>query len=87
MYIVEGNIGAGKSTFLKIIHEQIQHITVSFEPLHNWQSKVYGQSLLSNFYQDTKRWAFTMETFAMICRAREHMHESALFTLAIIVFL
>ncbi len=75
MYIVEGNIGAGKSTFLKLIHEHIPHIGVAFEPLHNWQSQVYGQSLLSNFYQDTARWAFTMETFAMICRVREHMHE------------
>lgn len=75
MYIVEGNIGAGKSTFLKLIDEHIAHISVAFEPLHNWQSQVYGQSLLSNFYQDTARWAFTMETFAMICRVREHMHE------------
>lgn len=75
MYIVEGNIGAGKSTFLKLINEHVPHISVAFEPLHNWQSQVYGQSLLSNFYQDTKRWAFTMETFAMICRVREHMHE------------
>ncbi len=75
MYIVEGNIGAGKSTFLKLIDEYVDHISVAFEPLHNWQSQVYGQSLLANFYQDTKRWAFTMETFAMICRVREHIHE------------
>lgn len=75
MYIVEGNIGAGKSTFLTLINEHISHINIALEPLNNWQSQVYGQSLLANFYQDSPRWAFTMETFAMICRMREHVHE------------
>ncbi len=75
MYIVEGNIGAGKSTFLKLIETHIPHISVIFEPLHNWQSQVYGQSILSNFYQEPKRWAYTMETLAMACRVQEHLKE------------
>lgn len=75
MYIVEGNIGAGKSTFLKLIQTSISHISVIYEPLHNWQSQVYGQSILSNFYQDPQRWAYTMETLAMACRVQEHLKE------------
>lgn len=77
MYIVEGNIGTGKSTFLKLIQSHIPHISVVFEPLHNWQSQVYGQSILSNFYTDPQRWAYTMETLAMACRVQEHLKEQA----------
>lgn len=75
MFIVEGNIGAGKTTFLKLISQNFSHISVVFEPLHNWQNKVYGQSLLTNFYKEPKRWAYTMETLAMICRVQEHLKE------------
>lgn len=75
MYIVEGNIGAGKSTFLKLLAQKLPDISIVLEPSHNWQNTSQGQSLLSNFYQDQKRWAYTMETFIMICRAREHMAE------------
>ncbi len=75
MYIVEGNIGAGKSTFLSLIEKHLSHIDVAHEPLHNWQKKVYGQSLLANFYQEPKRWAYSLETFAMICRVREHIKD------------
>lgn len=75
MYLVEGNIGAGKSTFLKLIQTHLPQISVVFEPLHNWQSQVYGQSILSNFYSDPQRWAYTMETLAMACRVQEHLKE------------
>ncbi len=75
MYIVEGNIGAGKSTFLRLIQDHIPEASVAFEPLHNWQTQVYGQSLLANFYEDTKRWAYTMETLALACRVKEHLYE------------
>jgi deoxyadenosine/deoxycytidine kinase len=75
MYILEGNIGAGKSTFLKLIKNYVPEIDVALEPVHNWQKKVYGQSLLANFYQDPHRWAYTLETFAMICRVIEHLKD------------
>jgi thymidine kinase len=75
MYIVEGNIGAGKTTFLKLIQERLPEIAVVFEPLHSWHSQVYGQSILSKFYDDPHRWAYTMETLAMACRVREHLAE------------
>ncbi|OQA36295.1 MAG: Deoxyadenosine/deoxycytidine kinase [Candidatus Dependentiae bacterium ADurb.Bin331] len=75
MYILEGNIGAGKSTFLQLIERRIPTLGVALEPLHNWQKNVYGQSLLANFYQDPHRWSYSFETFAMICRVREHVRE------------
>lgn len=74
MFIVEGNIGAGKSTFLKLLAQKVPQISVVQEPVYDWQSKVYGQSLLANFYEQPQRWAYTFETLTMMCRVREHLH-------------
>src|SRR5579871_3924992 len=73
MYIIEGNIGAGKSTFLRLLSQYLPYIQPMHEPLHNWQSQVYGQSLLSNFYQDPIRWAYTLESLALICRVNDYL--------------
>lgn len=75
MFIVEGNIGAGKTTFLKLIEKYFPNITVVFEPVKNWQKMVSGQSILENFYKDPTRWAYTMETATMISRVEEHIKE------------
>lgn len=75
MYILEGNIGAGKSTFLSLITRHLPHVSVGLEPLHNWHSESSGQSLLQNFYEDPVRWAYTLETLAMMSRIKEHQIE------------
>jgi deoxyguanosine kinase len=74
MYIVEGNIGAGKSTLLALLAKHLPYTSVCFEPREQWQQED-GQSLLTRFYQDPHRWAFTMETVAMIWRVRNHLLE------------
>ncbi|HJM68737.1 MAG TPA: deoxynucleoside kinase [Candidatus Babeliales bacterium] len=73
MYIVEGNIGAGKSTFLRLIDQTISELKVAYEPMDRWDQRESGQSLLSKFYEDPKRWTFSLETFAMMCRVRDHL--------------
>jgi deoxyadenosine/deoxycytidine kinase len=75
MYILEGNIGVGKSTFLQLVKQLDVSIDTILEPQENWANKVFGQSLLANFYQDPHRWAYTLETLAMVCRARDHLQE------------
>lgn len=77
MYIVEGNIGAGKSTFLKLLSTHIPEISIALEPLQNWQSETQGNSLLAHFYQAPERWAYTMETWALTCRVPEHLKDQA----------
>jgi deoxyguanosine kinase len=72
MYILEGTIGAGKSTFLKLLAQYLPDLTVKLEPVDIWQSQEHGQSLLTNFYENPTRWAYTLETFTMICRVQEH---------------
>ncbi|KKR96710.1 MAG: hypothetical protein UU47_C0009G0005 [candidate division TM6 bacterium GW2011_GWE2_41_16] len=75
MYILEGNIGSGKTTFLTMLQQHAPEIAVSLEPLTNWQKESYGQSLLGSFYQDPCRWAYSMETFAMQNRVLQHLHD------------
>jgi len=73
MYIVEGNIGAGKSTFITLLHSYLPHITYSLEPVDTWARQNYGKSLLEQFYTDPQRWAYTIETLAMLCRSRDYL--------------
>ena len=68
--VVEGNIGAGKSTFLKILHSHLDVHPV-FEPHQRWQD-IEGENLLDKFYSDTSRWAYTFQTYAFVSRAVEH---------------
>ncbi len=78
MYLLEGNIGVGKSTFLRLIQEQCPEILVIQEPQESWSSQAYGQSLLENFYKDAHRWAYTIETLALVTRVKHHMATQAL---------
>ncbi|MFA6263845.1 MAG: deoxynucleoside kinase [Candidatus Babeliales bacterium] len=78
MYLLEGNIGVGKSTFLKLVQAECRDIMVIQEPQESWTSQTYGQSLLENFYKDPQRWAYTIETLALVTRIKHHMSTQAL---------
>ncbi|MFC1842736.1 deoxynucleoside kinase [Candidatus Dependentiae bacterium] len=67
LLIVEGNIGAGKSTFLKIIQENLA-CKIVFEPHEKWQDIAGKGNLLENFYNNTPRWAYTFQSYAFITR-------------------
>jgi len=73
MYILEANTGAGKSTFLKLLEKHNSTILAGYEPVADWQKPVDGQSILTNFFADPQRWAYPMETYAMLSRVRQHM--------------
>ena len=75
MYIIEGTIGAGKSTFLKLIAPFFPEMAIVYEPLHAWQNNTESPSLLEHFYREPQRWAYTMETLIMISRVQEHLKE------------
>jgi deoxyadenosine/deoxycytidine kinase len=68
--IVEGNIGAGKSTFLKMAQEHLCVDAVQ-EPCNKWQAVGDEGNLLELFYKDTPRWAYTFQTNAFITRIME----------------
>ena len=67
--IVEGNVGAGKSTFLKMLDRYLNAQLV-LEPHERWQD-INGDNLLEKFYTDTSRWAYTFQTYAFITRVWE----------------
>lgn len=75
LLIVEGNIGAGKSTFLKILKENLA-CQVVLEPHEKWQN-INGQgNLLENFYNNTPRWAYTFQSYAFITRTLEQKNSA-----------
>ena len=72
---VDGNIGSGKSTFIKILKEVLPENQVEFacEPVDVWTSVSddNGKNLLGNFYEDKDRWSYTFQNFAYITRLME----------------
>ncbi len=80
--IVEGNIGAGKSTFLSIVKKNLD-LDIIYEPHEQWQSVAGEHNLLELFYSDTKRWAYAFQTYAFVSRvvAQEKAKKEATKTL------
>lgn len=64
LFSVEGNIGSGKSTFLRLIGSKL-NAQVVCEPLEMWQN-VGGQNLLEVYYQDQTRWTYTFQSYALL---------------------
>ncbi len=73
-FAVEGNIGAGKSTFLSIVRTFL-NARVVMEPHIKWQN-VGGYNLLDKFYADPKRWSYTFQMYAFITRTMEKQNVS-----------
>ncbi len=65
-FVVEGNIGAGKSTFMKVVGSLL-NAQVVYEPHQAWQN-IDGENLLEAFYSDGSRWAYTFQTYAFLTR-------------------
>lgn len=79
MYIfsIEGNISAGKSTFLKRLKlslTDIYNLPVIYleEPIDEWESIMNkdGTNMIQLFYSDTKRYAFAFQMMAYISRLK-----------------
>jgi deoxyadenosine/deoxycytidine kinase len=75
VFLLEGNMGAGKSTLLKLIAQHAPELTIVFEPVTAWHSDNQDQSILTHFYQDQNRWAYTMEKAALLTRVKEYLKE------------
>lgn len=73
---IEGNIGAGKSTFVKILQTYFPHVVISLEPCDQWQN-VQGNNLLFEFYKDPVRWGLLFQIYASMTRIRKQQKDSA----------
>lgn len=68
--LVEGNIGAGKSTFVKRF-ENHPDITVMREPVEEWRN-MNGHNLLQLMYEDRDRWFLAFQSYVMLTMSQLH---------------
>ena len=67
IYALEGNIGAGKTTIMKIISNHFNDVEFVEEPVSQWQN-LGGMNLLDSFYTDPKRWGFSFEFYSLLTK-------------------
>lgn len=69
---IEGNIGAGKSTFLEQLKKSFPDAYIVPEPVDEWSTIVdkNGTTMLEKYYEDPKRYAFSFQMMAFITRIR-----------------
>ncbi len=70
MYFVEGNIGSGKSTFLKKLSTEFKVVQ---EPVDEWskmKNASSGKNILEEFYEDPERNAYLFQSIAFRSRVK-----------------
>uniref|UniRef100_A0A8C6JMK5 Deoxynucleoside kinase domain-containing protein n=2 Tax=Melopsittacus undulatus TaxID=13146 RepID=A0A8C6JMK5_MELUD len=85
---VEGNIAAGKSTFVEILKQADEEWEVVPEPIARWcnvqpsseedceeltTSQKSGGNVLQMMYEKPERWSFTFQTYACLSRIRAQL--------------
>ena len=77
IFSVEGNIGSGKSTFVRDLQNRLKGgdwagrpVVFLQEPVDVWSTTVDqdGESILTKFYSDQKKYAFPFQMMAYISR-------------------
>ena len=69
--IVEGNIGSGKTTFLKPFERHKGIVEVCPEPVEKWRD-LQGHNLLQKMYQDPTRYSLLLQTYIQLTMVQEH---------------
>ncbi len=65
--VVEGNIGSGKTTFLKY-YDNLMSTEVFMEPVDKWKN-LDGNNLLELMYKEPKRHSFTFQSYVQLTMA------------------
>jgi len=75
---VEGNIGSGKTTFLKHLQtfnvETTKHIECFAEPIDQWRD-VRGLNLFQLLAEDMNRWCFPFQSYVQLSMLEMHQKE------------
>ena len=68
-YIIEGNIGSGKSTVLKLLEKE-QNVETIQEPVNTWLNikDSNNKNLLDHFYSDMDRYSYMFQTMVFKTR-------------------
>jgi deoxycitidine kinase len=77
---IEGNIGAGKTTFLRLIEKSgyfdnkysNKNVAYVYEPVNEWQEYKdnSGTDILTHFYQDQDKYAFSFQWYVFMTRIK-----------------
>ncbi|KAG9346817.1 hypothetical protein JZ751_007163 [Albula glossodonta] len=84
---IEGNIAAGKSTFVRILERESDEWEVIPEPIGKWcnvqtteneyeelsTSQKSGGNLLQMLYDKPERWSYTFQSYACLSRVRSQL--------------
>ena len=72
VYVVEGNIGSGKSTFLNELLKKEPHLTIIQEPVEQWYTiqDDEGVSVFTHFYNDPHKYSFMFQINVLASRMR-----------------
>lgn len=76
-FIIEGNIGSGKSTLCRMLKEDMKDdAEVIYEPVDKWRNtkdEDTGNNILQNFYVDQNRWSYSFQTYTFLTRMEDVM--------------
>lgn len=67
VYVIDGIIGAGKTSLINKLVETYPNIVPIFEPVEQW----CNSGILQLFYADPKRWAYHFQTMVYSSRVQE----------------
>ncbi|KAG8008351.1 Solute carrier family 22 member 6 [Nibea albiflora] len=79
---IEGNIAAGKSTFVRLLQQESNEWEVIPEPIGKWcniqndSDDIYqksGGNLLQMLYDKPSRWSYTFQSYACLSRVRSQL--------------
>ena len=78
IWSIEGNIGSGKSTLIKMLKEKNDKKNIVFipEPVNEWD-KIKDDSnitVLQRFYENKDKWSFSFQMMAYISRLAQLKH-------------
>ncbi len=76
-FIIEGTIGAGKSTMCRMLQDALSlECEVLLEPVDKWRNTIDdndNKNILQNFYEDQNRWSYSFQTFTFLTRMEDMM--------------
>ena len=70
IYSIEGNIGSGKSTLIRLLKKANKDIIFVLEPVDEWETikDIKGENILTKFYNNQMKYAFSFQMMAYISR-------------------
>lgn len=75
-FVIEGNIGSGKSTLCELLRRSNPSIEVLPEPVDLWKSikdEKENKNLLQYYYDDQYRWGFSFQLYGLFTRMQDMM--------------